>query len=137
MNSFKFLEDEATADIAFIAYGDNLNEIFENACLALFQTMIDLPTIRKTLSIVYEIKAEDLIGLLYDLLESLIFKFETEDILLNEFKIDVNPETYSLTVTAYGEKYLPDLHNIKTHIKAITFFGMEFTDESVKVTLDL
>lgn len=136
-NSFRFLEDEATADIAFLAFGNSLNEIFANACRALVETMIDRTTVNQEINVSYKVLAEDLKGLLYDLLESILFKFETEDLILSEFEIKINEENYFLTVKSSGEKYKPTKHHFKTHIKAITFFGMEFSENTVKVTLDL
>ena len=136
-DSFRFLEDEATADIAFLAFGDSLNEIFENACKALVETMIDRSTVSQELNVSYNVHAEDLKGLLYDLLESILFKFETEDLILSEFEIAINEKEYFLTVKSSGEKYEPTKHQFKTHIKAITFFGMDFSENTVKVTLDL
>ena len=42
---YKFLEDIAIADIAFEAYGKDLNELFENAALAIFELSADLDTV--------------------------------------------------------------------------------------------
>ena len=134
---FIFLEDEATADVAFIAYGNTLDQIFENACYALVETMIDLQSLHGDQSFEFVIQAEDINGLLYDLLESILVKFETEDIILSKFAITINTDIFSASVKSYGEIYHPEKHIFKTHIKAITFFGMEFTENSVKVTLDL
>ena len=37
MKKYKILEDVAIADIAFEIYGKNLNELFENAALAILE----------------------------------------------------------------------------------------------------
>ena len=45
MKKFRFLENIATADAAFEAYGKDLNELFESAALALFETMAETKSI--------------------------------------------------------------------------------------------
>ena len=45
MEKYKFLEDIAIADIAYEAYGKDLNELFENAALAIFEFSADIKTI--------------------------------------------------------------------------------------------
>lgn len=137
MNSFHFLENEATADVAFLAYGDNKSEMFRNSCLALTETMVDINSVEKKVKYKNTIKAEDIKGLLYDLLENIIFVFETEDLLFNTFSINLDEKKIEVVWEGLGELYNPSKHQIKTHIKAITFFGMEFTNNYVKVTLDL
>ena len=42
---YKFLEDVALADIAYEAYGKDLNELFENAALAIFELSADMKTV--------------------------------------------------------------------------------------------
>ncbi len=46
MKKFKFI-DITTADVAFVAYGKDLNELFTNAALALSETMIDASQIEQ------------------------------------------------------------------------------------------
>ena len=43
---FVYLE-EHTADVAFIAYGKDLNEAFENAAKAMFNVMTDISKVDK------------------------------------------------------------------------------------------
>lgn len=137
MEKFVFLEDEATADVAFIAYGKTKSEIISNACLALTSTFTEIDLIEKKVVYKKEFHAEDLLGLTYDVLNFLIFLFDTEELIFNKFHIDFNTTDTSLMLTGYGEKYNKDKHVIKTQIKAVTFFGMNFDTEKLKVTLDL
>ena len=51
----KFEYFEVTADIAFKAYGKNLNEAFENAGLAIFNIISDTNYINPTKEISFEI----------------------------------------------------------------------------------
>lgn len=137
MEKFIFLEEEATADVAFLAFGSTISEIISNACLALTNVMTDSELISKKIFYKKEFQAEDLIGLTYDVLNYLVFLFDTEDLFFNEFNIDYNEKEMSLVLTASGEKYNESKHVMKTHIKAVTFFGMSYNDKKLKVTLDL
>ena len=137
MEKFVFLDDEATADVAFIANGKTKAEIIANACLALTNVMTDADLISHTIYFEKEFNAEDLLGLIYDLLNYLLFLFDTQDLFFNDYKIDLNEEKVSLVLKASGEKYDENKHIIKGHIKAVTFFGMVFDENGLKVTLDL
>ena len=137
MVKFVFLEDEATADVAFIAKGKTKSEIIENACLALMSVIADEKSIESKIEYEKEFKAEDLLGLVYDVLNYLVFLFDTDEILFNKFDITLDEKNNSLFLKALGETYNETKHEIKTHVKAVTFFGMEFSKSGLKVTLDL
>ena len=47
MKKYKILEDVAIADIAIEAYGKNLNELFENSALAIFEESANLKNIKE------------------------------------------------------------------------------------------
>ena len=137
MQPFYFLEDEATADVAFIANGQSEQEAFANACNALTAVITDATLVNIVEQRQISLTAEDLPGLLYDLLDHLLFLFDTEDLLFIDNQISLNMETITLQWTGKGEPYQEDKHTIHTHVKAVTFFGMEVTPLYVKVTLDL
>ena len=137
MEKFVFLEDEATADVAFIAKGKTKSEIIANACLALTEVMTETALIKNKTTYTKEFEAEDLLGLVYDVLNFLLFLFDTEDLFFNTFNIELDEGKISLVLKATGEKYDEQKHIIKTHIKAVTFFGMAFDETGLKVTLDL
>ena len=63
---YKFLEDVAIADIAFDAYGNNLNELFENSALALFDTMCNLRKVKPKIKKTIELKNNNVQDLLFD-----------------------------------------------------------------------
>ena len=69
---------DVTADIGFHAYGKSLNEAYENAGLAMFNVITDISKVKKDESREFEIVSEDLVSLLYDYLEELLFLQDTE-----------------------------------------------------------
>ena len=120
----KFEYFEVTADIGFRAYGETLNEAFENAGLAIFNIISDTEGITPSDEISFEITSEDDVSLLYDFLEELLFYHEVEFMLFSEFHVRID-EDFHLSATIKGEPINWDKHERKTEIKAITFHKME------------
>ncbi|MBR0270609.1 MAG: archease [Methanobrevibacter sp.] len=120
----KFEYFDVTADIGFYAYGNTLNEAFENAGLAIFNIISNTDNIEPSKSITFEIKSEDHVALLYDYLEELLFYHEIEFMLFSEFEVQIT-EDYSLKAVIKGEEIDWDKHERNCEIKAITFHQME------------
>ena len=59
MAKYKFLEGVVTADLAFEATGKSLNELFENAALALFVSQVKLTTVTPKVTKQIKLKAKD------------------------------------------------------------------------------
>ena len=141
--AFEFLEH--TADIYAVAYGETLEEAFENAALAMFESMTETRSIEPKISDIINIEAEDKYSLLYSWLESLLIKFEVDEKLYSKFvvqKIRQSPKGYVLKAKVSGEIYNPAKHPSKIGIKAVTYHQMEIIAEedgrsSVKFILDI
>lgn len=123
----KFEYFDVTADIGFYAFGNTLNEAFENAGLAIFNIISNTDSIMPKKSIKFEITSEDEVSLLYDYLEELLFYHEVEFMLFSEFniQIDATDDNYHLKVCIKGEDINWDKHDRDCEIKAITFHQME------------
>ena len=135
----KFEYFDVTADIGFRAYGETLNEAFENAGLAIFNIISDTDGITPSNEISFEITSEDDVSLLYDFLKELLFYHEVEFMLFSEFHVKINDD-FHLSATIKGEAINWDKHERKTEIKAITFHKMEVkrTDSvELQVIVDL
>ena len=115
---------EATADIGIRAYGNDMNEAFENAGLAIFNIISDTSLIIPERKIEFEVASEDDVSLLYDFLEELLFYHETEFMLFSRFDVEID-DGFHLKAVIYGEEIDWDRHERKTEIKAITFHKME------------
>ena len=134
---FEFLEHTADTDIR--AYGTTMQEAYENAALAMFETMTDSGKIAQTQEETMEIEAEDQYALLYNWLEALLIKFETENILYSKFQISdwkENTETFKFTAKIWGEKYNPKKHPQKVGVKAVTYHRMVVIREPERVVLE-
>ena len=124
---------DVTADIGFYAYGNSLEEAYENAGRAMFNVITDISKVKKEESREFEIVSEDLVSLLYDYLEELLFLQDTEFLFFSDFKINIEKivddgssdlENYKLTCFAYGEEINWNIHTPKSEVKAITFHKM-------------
>lgn len=120
----KFEYFDVTADIGFKAYGESLNEAFENAGLAIFNIISDTSNIDAVKEISFKVRSEDEISLLYDYLEELLFYHEIEFMLFSEFHVEID-DNLQLRATIKGESIDWDKHERKTEIKAITFHKMD------------
>ena len=117
---FKFLEH--TADIKFQAFGDTIEEVFENSALAMFNTMHD-GKIKSKKSFKIKVKGKDFESLLYNFLEELLFLFDVEGFFLSNIKsIKIDGKKFKLEAVVFGD----DVLKYKMHlgIKAITYNDM-------------
>ena len=93
----------------------------------------DISKVKKDESREFEIVSEDLVSLLYDYLEELLFLQDTEFLFFSDFKVNIekivddessNLENYKLTCFACGEEIDWNVHSPKSEVKAITFHKM-------------
>ncbi len=135
---------EHTADAQFLAYGKNLEEVFENAALAMFNVMIDTTKVSEEMVEQVTLDSPDLESLLIDWLSELLYLFEVEEIVFKSFQVEEirqREDSYSIKARAYGEKYYPESHPFETEIKAVTYnqLKLEKTPEGweAQVVVDL
>ena len=138
---YKFLEH--TADVMFEAQGKNLNEVFRNSALAVFDVQCNLKNVRSKIKKKIKLKNSVVGDLLFDFLEELIYLKDAKYSLFGKFdvKIKETKGEYILDVIAHGEKINPEKHELKTDVKAITlheFFLKKVKDGwKCKVLLDI
>jgi len=139
---FRFLEH--TSDAFIEAYGENLEEAFENAALAMFEVMTDTKTVDIGIKEHVEAQGEDEYALLYEWLQLLLVKLEVEDKLYSRFDVESivrNSEGCTLRATIEGEKYDPEKHPTRSAVKGITYHEMAIIKRKgsakVRVLLDI
>jgi len=123
---FEFLEHTADAYIA--AYGESLEEAFENAALATFEVMTDVEKVKPETEDLVEVEAHDEYSLLYSWLEELLVRFETTNNLYCRFKIssiEKTPSGLRLKAKIWGEPLNLKRHLRKVGVKAVTYHRME------------
>jgi SHS2 domain-containing protein len=134
---FEFLEH--TADVYIRAFGKTMEEAYENSALAMFEVMTDTDKIAQTKEQSLRVEAEDQYALLYNWLEALLVKFETEGMLYSKFQITDWKETkeiFKFKAKAWGEKFDPQKHPQKVGVKAVTYHRMMIISEKDHVVLE-
>lgn len=134
---YKFLEH--TADIKFQAFGDTIEEVFENCALAMFNSMYD-GKVKEKKNFKINVKGKDFESLLYNFLEELLFLFDSENFFMSKIKsIKIDKKNFELRGEVIGD----DAKDYEIHIdiKAITYNEMFVKKEKnkwiVQVVLDV
>ena len=139
---YEFLEDVATADIAFSAWGKDLEETFVAAADATMNVMVeDLGAIQLLEKREFRLRNDALDMLLFDLLQELIYLKDSEKLLLRIDQIEIRQENgqYALEAAARGEKIDPGRHPLRVDVKAVTLhqFRLERTAEGWRTSVIL
>jgi len=137
---FEFFD--VTADVGYKAYGDTLEEAFENAALAMFEVMTDTRKIKQNIKKKIQIESEDEYALFYDWLSEFLVILDSEFLIFSKFKVKIEKELdkYMLIGTAWGEEFDPQKHESRDEVKAVTYHLMNIKKNKkymVKVILDI
>ena len=135
---FEFLEH--TADVYIRAHGKTMEEAYENAALAMFETITDTDQVAQSEADSIEVEAEDQYALLYNWLEALLVNSETKGMLYSKFQINSWKETaenFKIKAKIWGEKFDPQKHPQKVAVKAVTYHRMVIIREMDRVILEL
>lgn len=121
--SYEFLEDIAIADIAFRAWGEDLEELFKTAGDATINTMIDnLDSIEPKQTRTFSLENDALDLLLFNFLQELIYYKDSEQLLLRsqQVQIELKNALYQLSAVTQGENLDPNRHHQRVDVKAVT-----------------
>ena len=132
MRRYKIIEH--TADIGLNAYGRSLPEAFANAAYGMFSIMTELQSVREVETRRVEVAADDIEGLLFEWLNSLLYYFDAEMLLFKRFDITEFSDTH-LVAVCHGEKFEPDRHRIKIGVKSATYHMLKVDREKNVVTV--
>jgi len=125
MEQFEFLEH--TADIKFQAFGKSIEEAFSNSALGMFNAMYK-EKIKSVKELEFSVEGHDLISLLYNFLEELIFHLDSENFFLSSVeKIKIDKENFKLSATLKGDN--AENYNIGLDVKAITYNDMQVLEK--------
>jgi len=136
MKRFELIEH--TADIGLKAFGGTLAEAFANAAYGMFSIMAELDEVRETKSRRVEVSADDVEGLLFEWLNSLLYYLDVEGMLFRKFDIIEFGEK-SLKADCSGETYDPSRHCLKIGVKSATYHMLEVDRQKneVRVIFDV
>ena len=135
MIKFKYLENVATADIAFIAEGNSLEEMFENAALATTQAMVEPDKVKQIVEKTVELESDDEEQLLFDFLSEIVFFKDSENLMFSGFKVTLQDN--KLFAKMSGEEFHDEM-GYKVDVKAITMHLLKIEkDDTFRCTIVL
>ncbi len=135
---YKFLEDIAIADIAYDAHGKGLNELFENAALAIFELSAELDTVDAKQKVEFELENKKLDNLLYDFLSEILFLKDSKYMVFRNVKVTIREgKPNKLKAVLHGDTINPKKQHLENDIKAITMhmFELKKTKEGYKARI--
>ena len=142
--AYIYLDDRATADVAFRATGRSLEEVFSSAVDAVLNTMVqNVESIRPRLQRPADLKAESVEMLLFGLLQEVIFAKDAEGVLLRALvrRLTAAADGASCEAVLRGEPIDRSRHEILVDVKGVTLHGFRVAREadgwSAEVVLDV
>lgn len=140
MKKFEFI-DITTADVAFVAYGKDLNELFADAALAMFEVMINTKQVKSTVTRKVKLSGNDLQSLMFNWLNELLLYVDSESLVFSDFKVKVDEKKFTLSAECKGEKINQEKHETRTAVKSATYHQMKIEKEKniwkAQVILDI
>ncbi|XP_038191129.1 protein archease isoform X1 [Arvicola amphibius] len=135
-NETKHLEDSCldldhTADVQLHAWGDTLEEAFEQCAMAMFGYMTDTGTVEPLQTVEVETQGDDLQSLLFHFLDEWLYKFSADEYFIpREVKVlNIDQKNFKLRSIGWGEEFSLSKHPQGTEVKAITYSAMQVYNE--------
>jgi SHS2 domain-containing protein len=120
---YRYLEEIATADVAFEAWGATKEEAFLAAADATLNTMVEeIATVAPLERRVFSLDAGSLDLLLFELLQELVYHKDADRLLLRvrDLRIEETGSGFRLLADASGETIDPGKHSLLADVKAVT-----------------
>jgi SHS2 domain-containing protein len=127
---YEFVDELTVADIAFRAWGRNLEETFVAAADALMNAMVEeLDTIQPHAARQLSVEHDALDILLFNFLQELVYYKDAEQLLLRvqQLRVVEDAQPYILRATLVGEPMAPDRHHMRVDVKAVTLHRFSLT----------
>jgi SHS2 domain-containing protein len=117
-----------TADLGLRVRTPDLNQLFVEAAQALFSAIVDdLATVESKERVDINLQGDDWGYLLFDWLNELLFRFDSEHLLFGKFEVRIKND--NLQGSAWGEPLDPSRHSLAHEVKAITYHGLRVEKE--------
>jgi SHS2 domain-containing protein len=127
---------EHTADIGIKVEAPTLPQLFANAAAGMFHLLCPSGAVGAEARESIAVEAGGYEELLVNWLTELLFLFDAQRLIFNEFQI-TQLDDHHLTATVRGEKYSPDRHELDHDIKAVTYYGLQVRRERTNWTASI
>jgi len=119
--SFEFIDH--TADAGIRVQAPTLKDLFETAGLAFTELVTSADSLDCRVEREFKLQEDDIETLLVSWLQELLYLLDTEDLIFGRFQVKIHE--LSLEATAWGNVFDPNIHTMKTEIKAVTYHQLE------------
>ncbi|XP_055429775.1 protein archease isoform X2 [Bubalus kerabau] len=101
-----------TADVQLHAWGDTLEEAFEQCAMAMFGYMTDTGTVEPLQTIEVETQGDDLQSLLFHFLDEWLYKFSADEFFIpREVKVlNIDQRNFKIRSIGWGEEFSLSKH---------------------------
>ncbi|XP_054320485.1 protein archease isoform X6 [Pongo pygmaeus] len=132
-----------TADVQLHAWGDTLEEAFEQCAMAMFGYMTDTGTVEPLQTVEVETQGDDLQSLLFHFLDEWLYKFSADEFFIPRMRspyvaqavlklLGSSDPPFGLPKCRdyrWGEEFSLSKHPQGTEVKAITYSAMQVYNE--------
>jgi SHS2 domain-containing protein len=119
--SFEFIDH--TADVGIRVEAPTLEDLFGTAGLAFTELVTSVDSLDCRVERQFKLQEDDIETLLVSWLQELLYLLDTEDLVFARFQVKLHD--CSLEAVAWGEVFDPNIHTMKTEIKAVTYHQLE------------
>uniref|UniRef100_A0ABK0LLV5 Protein archease n=1 Tax=Rattus norvegicus TaxID=10116 RepID=A0ABK0LLV5_RAT len=121
-----------TADVQLHAWGDTLEEAFEQCAMAMFGYMTDTGTVEPLQTVEVETQGDDLQSLLFHFLDEWLYRFSADEYFIpREVKVlNIDQKNFKLRSIGWGEEFSLSKHPqigravlYNLHIGPVLFFA--------------
>jgi SHS2 domain-containing protein len=127
---------EHTADIRVRVYGADMNDLFSNAAFGMFDIIADLEGLKESVSMDFDLAADNYEELLVRWLDELLYNFYTKWIIFFGFEILELSET-RVKARASGRHLGENRNRLKTEIKAATYHDLRINRSTEGYWVDI
>ncbi|XP_030320408.1 protein archease isoform X2 [Calypte anna] len=120
-----------TADVQLHAWGDTLEEAFEQCVMAMFGYMTDTETVEPVDTVEVEAEGHDMLSLLFHFLDEWLYKFSANEFFIpREVKVlYIDRMHFKIRSIGWGEEFSLPKHPQGTEVKAITYSAMQICED--------
>jgi len=122
MKSYELIDH--TADVGIRAFGKNLEELFRNVAVGMFEMMTDLEKVTLTVKRSIHLEEKNVEDLFIRWLQELLYRFSVDRVFYRDFEFkDLSEKKLSAVIR--GEKMDEKKHVFKKEVKAVTYHELK------------
>ena len=118
---------DPTADCGIQVFGKDLEALFNNAGLALFDLIADISLVKSGFEYPIQVSGSDWPDLMVNWLRELLYFWTGKELLIKEIEVTEIFE-YQLTARIRADAYDSNRHRLNHEIKAVTYHRIQVTN---------